>query len=89
MHRRDHRDGLLGDIDTGEDFGQFRNARQAFLQQIGAEMLEMEIDMVLVGADAAALVDLDGFGAADHVARCQILGGRRVALHETLALRVA
>ena len=42
----------------------------------------------LFGADAAALVDLDGHRPADHVARGQILGRGRVALHEALALGV-
>ena len=44
--------------------------------------------MVLELADAAALADLDGHGARDDVARGEILGGGRVALHEALALGV-
>ncbi len=44
--------------------------------------------MVLLLADAAALADFDGHGARDHVARCEVLGRRRVALHEALALGI-
>ena len=45
--------------------------------------------MVLFFADAAPLPDLHRHRAADHVARREILGGRRVALHEPLAVRIA
>ncbi len=58
------------------------------MQDAGAEMLQMQLDVVLVRAAAASLVDLDGHGAADHVAAGEILGIRRIALHEALALRV-
>ena len=51
-------------------------------------MVEVEEDVVLLLADAAALADLDGHGARDHVARGQVLGVRRIALHEALALAV-
>src|SRR5687768_4854242 len=39
-------------------------------------------------ADAAALVDLDGTRTVDGVARCEVLGIRRIALHEALAGRI-
>ena len=42
----------------------------------------------LSGADAAALADFDGHRARDHVARGQVLGRRRIALHEALAFRI-
>ena len=51
-------------------------------------MVEVQVDVVLVLADAAALADLDGHRARDDVARGEVLGGRRVALHEALALGV-
>ena len=47
------------------------------------------MDVVLVLAHAATLADLDGHRAADHVARGQVLGVGRVALHEALAAGVA
>ncbi len=40
------------------------------------------------GAVSAAFADLDGHRARDDIARGEILGVRRVALHEALALRV-
>ena len=44
--------------------------------------------MVLVLADAASFANLDGHRTRDHVARGQILGRRRVALHEALAFGI-
>ena len=40
------------------------------------------------GPDAPPFADLDGHGARDHVARGEVLGVRRVALHEALAFRI-
>ncbi len=51
-------------------------------------MVEMQEDVILLRPDAAAFADLDGHRARDDIARCQILGGRRVALHEALALGI-
>ena len=51
-------------------------------------MIEVQEDVILVLADAAALADLDGHRARDDVARRKVLGGRRVALHEPLAFRI-
>ena len=51
-------------------------------------MLEVQVDMVAVFADAAALVDFHGHGAADDVTRGQVLRVRRVAFHEALAVRI-
>src|SRR3546814_16630881 len=53
------------------------------------EVGQVEVDMVLVLADAAAFADFDGHRARDHVARGQVLRIRRVALHEALAAAVA
>ena len=58
------------------------------MQHLRVEMLEMQEDVVLVGAAAAALADLDGHRPAGHVARCQILGVGGIALHEALAFAV-
>jgi hypothetical protein len=51
-------------------------------------MVEVQVDVVLVLADAAALADFHGHAARDHVARGQVLGDRRIALHEALAFGV-
>src|SRR5208337_4619162 len=77
-----------GDIDAGEDARAFRNAGQALVQHLRVEMVEVQINVVLILADAAAFADLDGHRAPDDVARSQVFGVRRVALHEARASRV-
>src|SRR5208282_3210050 len=51
-------------------------------------MFEMEEDMVALGSAAATLADLDLDCAADDVACPEVLGIRRVALHEALAFGI-
>ena len=58
VHGRDHRDRLAGDVDAGEDLGALRDARQALVQDLRVEMVEMQVDVILVLADAAAGPDL-------------------------------
>ena len=65
------------------------DAGQPLLDERRVEMVEMQMHIVLVGTVAAAFPDLDGDGARDHVARGEVLGRRRIALHEFLALGIA
>ena len=51
-------------------------------------MLDMQEDVVGVRADAAAFADLQGHRPADDVARGEVLGRGRIALHEALALGI-
>ncbi len=48
----------------------------------------MQVDVVLLLADAAALADLDRHRARDDVAGGEVLGGGRVTLHEAFALGI-
>ena len=88
VHGRQHRDRLARHVDAGEDPRGLADARQPLVQDVGAEMLQVQLDVVLVRPAAAALVDLDGHGAADDVTSGEILRGRRIALHEALAFRI-
>ena len=85
---RQDRDGLARDIDAGKDTRGLCDARQALVDDLGIEMLDVQLDVILVGAAAAAFADFDGHRAADNVARSEVLGRRRIALHEALAARV-
>ena len=58
------------------------------MQDVGGEVGELEVDVVFVRADAAALADLHGHGARDDVAAGEVLGRRGVALHEAFAFGV-
>ena len=55
----------------------------------GLEVGEVEVDVVLVRAGAAALAHLVGHRAGDHVTGGEVLQRRGVALHEALHLAVA
>ena len=85
---RQHRDRLARDVDPGEDPRSLADAGQALMQELRAEMLEMQEDMVLARAAASPLIDLDRHGAADDVASREVLGARRIALHEALAFGI-
>ena len=61
---------------------------QTLCQPRRIEVIEVQEDVVFLLADATSLADLDGHGARNHVARGEVLGRRRVALHEALALGV-
>src|SRR5690606_36551002 len=89
VHGRDYRDRLLLDVDVGEDARAFRDARQLLVDVGRIEVGQVEVDVVPVLADAAAFADLERHRPADHVARGQVLGVGRVALHEALAAAVA
>ncbi len=88
VHGRQHRNRLAGHVHAREDARGLGDARQPLVDDVRAEMLEMQVDVVLLRTDAPALADLDGHRTADHVARRQVLGIRRIALHEALALGV-
>ena len=85
VHGRDHRDRLTRHVHAGKYACGFADAGQTLGQQVGAQV---QRDMVLARAAAAALVDLHRHRPADHVASGQVLGGGRVAFHEPLALVV-
>ena len=83
-----HRYRLLRGVHAREDARRLGDTRQALMDDLRVQMLDVEIDIILVGAAAAPLADLDRHRAADHVAAGQVLGVRRIALHEALAVRV-
>jgi hypothetical protein len=58
------------------------------VDHVGTQMLEVQVDMVAMRADATALIDLDRHRARNDVARCEVLRVRCVALHEAFAGRV-
>ena len=85
---RDDRDRLLVHVNAGENLGAFRNTRQAFSQRLRRQVVQVKVDMVAIGAHAAAFADFHRHAARNNVARGEILGGGRVAFHEPLALGV-
>mmetsp|Transcript_40257 Transcript_40257/g.101331 ORF Transcript_40257/g.101331 Transcript_40257/m.101331 type:complete len:257 (+) Transcript_40257:765-1535(+) len=81
-------DGLLVHIHARKDLGRFLDARQALVDNVLAEVGQLEQRVVLLGATATALHNFQRDGARDNVPRCKILGSGRIPFHEALALRV-
>jgi hypothetical protein len=55
VHGRQHRNRLSRHVHTGEDPCGLADARQALVQDGGAEMLQVQLDIVLAWATAATL----------------------------------
>ena len=83
-----HRHRLLGDVDAGEDARGLGDPRQTLGDERRRQVLDMELYIVAVRPASPALAHLDGRGAADNVARGQVLGRGGVTLHEALALGI-
>ena len=58
------------------------------MKKIGAQVFQVQENVVLILADAPAFADFDGHGTANHVAAGQVLGRRRVAFHEAFAFGI-
>ncbi len=67
MRRGNDRNRFAGHIYIAKYLRRLRNARQTLIDHISTQMFQMQMDVVLVRADAAAFVDLDRHGPADHV----------------------
>eukprot|EP00043_Microstomoeca_roanoka_P027452 m.14606 g.14606 ORF g.14606 m.14606 type:complete len:550 (+) comp7649_c2_seq1:323-1972(+) len=88
VNRRQNRDRFFRQVDAREDPRRFRDAGQPQRQRLGRQVVEVQVDVILVRADAAAFADLHRHAARHHIARRKVLVGRRVPLHEALAFRV-
>jgi hypothetical protein len=80
--------GLLGDINTGENRGSLGNTGQTLVEELSGQVAELQVDVVLLGTNTTALTDLEGHGTGDNVTGSQVLGGRSITFHETLTLGV-
>ncbi len=86
---RDDGDGFLDRIHVGEGARELADTRQTGFQYLFAEVIQLELDVRAPGTVAAtAFADLDHDGTGHHVATGQILGVRRITLHEALAVFV-
>ena len=82
-----HRLGVGLDAEVGA--GELGDVGQLGVDLLARQVRQVEQDVVLVRAGAAALAHLGGHRAGHDVARREVLDGRRVALHEPLAVGVA
>ena len=89
MHGGQYRDGFLGHIDTGKDGSSLTDTGQPFGEEVGGQVVQMQVDVILLGTDAPSLPNFHRHGPTNDVATGQILGTGRVPFHEPLALGVA
>ena len=59
VDRRQHRDRLLGDVHAGEDVRRLRNARQSFLESCRRQMMQLQVNVIFLWANAPARLDLE------------------------------
>jgi hypothetical protein len=88
VDRRHDGDRLLDRVHVRELDRDLADRRQALVDHLGAEMVELQEHVVLVRPAAPALLDLLVHRPRDDVARREVLEVRRVALHEALAVAV-
>ena len=82
------RDWLLGGINTSEDVSGFEDAWESLVDLFGRQVVQVEVDVIGLGANTTTLEDFQGHGAGDNITRGEILGVRSISLHEPLTLRV-
>lgn len=76
---------LLGDVDSGEDLGGFGDTGESEGESFGWEMVEVEVDMVLLGSASTSLEDLHTHGSGDDVSGGEVLDGGSVTFHESFS----
>ena len=88
MHGRQYGYRLLRHIDARENLGAFRDAGKPLVQNLRVEMVKMQIDVILLLADAAAFANFHRHRARNDVTRGKVFGGWRITLHKTLAFGI-
>ena len=89
MDGRGDRDGLFSGVDTGEDMSSLENTWESLVDLLGRQMVQMEVDVILLGSDTTSLENFKGHGSRDNITRSQILDVRGVSLHEALTFTVS
>ncbi len=88
MHGRQHGNRFFCHVDAREDTRRLGDARQPLLDNLGPQVLEVQVDVIRLGTDAATLADFDGHGTTDDIAGRQVLCVRCIAFHEALAVGI-
>ena len=68
VHGGQYRYRLPGHVYVGKDASAFGDAGQFLVDDFGAEMSQVEQDVILFRTDAASFANLDGHRPADHIA---------------------
>ena len=83
------RNRFFGDIHVSEDLSCFGDTWQSLVQDGGVKMVEVEIDVIILGSHTSSCEDLHGHGSTDHISRGQVKSRRSVSGHEPLTDRVS
>jgi hypothetical protein len=51
---------LLSNIDTGEDRGGLRDTRETLMENLGWQVAELKVDVVLIRSNTASFTDFHG-----------------------------
>ncbi len=89
MRRRQHRHGLGVRLDPEVGASELGDVRELLVDHRGLEVGDVEVEVVLVRPRSATFAHLESHRPRDDVTRREVFEGRRVALHEALALGVA
>lgn len=88
VYGRKNWDGLLGDIDTGENGSSLRDTWETLVENVWGKVGELQEDMVLVRSNTSSFSDLERHRSRNDITRSQILCGRGVSFHKSFTLRV-
>ena len=80
--------GLLGGINTGEDVCSFENTGEALMNLLRRQVVQVKVDVIILGANTASFEDFHSHGAGDDVSGCKILCVGGIPLHESLTLAI-
>jgi len=83
-----NRNRLFGGVNVGELVADFENRWQALVDHIRTQMVEFEVNVGTVWSATTTFLDFLIHTSRNKVAWCQILQGRRITLHEALAVLV-
>ena len=89
VHGGEHRNRLLGSVNTSEDVSGLDDSWKALHESFGGQMVEVEVDVVSFGTNSSSLKNLHSHGAGDNVSRSKILGSRSIPLHKSLSVLVS
>jgi hypothetical protein len=88
VYSRQHRDRLLGDIDTTEDSSRLGNTRKPLLKHFSRKVTKLQKEVILLRTHATTFTDFDGHATRYDIARGKILRRRRISLHKPFAFGV-
>merc|ERR1719477_566716 len=84
VHGGDHGDWFPGHVNSSKDHSSLGDTGESCLELLWGKVVELKVDMVLLGATSSALSDFNGHGSADHIPTGQVLGHGSIPLHEPL-----